>query len=276
MAKVTYKKISDHVDELVSPINIEKTARGSVYSNSAELLEHYSLDVLSLIPFKNQARKNFSDDHINELSASISTHGIRQPLTVIRSQSTTGKYEVVSGERRLIAAKKAGLKKVPCIIIHDYDDAEEIALIENIQREDLHPIEIGMALKNILDFNSTYNQASLAKKLGVTKQYVSDSISYNSIPDDVKEYLLKNNILSRSLLRKILKSDNPSKFIKNDSIKTVATTRSLLRVSLLDDDYNFQYKGLRELPVESLEKIKGDIDILIDRIIKEKSAAADK
>lgn len=278
MAKVKYKKITENLDAIVAPEIQQKKPRDSLYSTTANVLEHYALDISVLIPFKNQARKHFKNEDIQELSESIKSHGIRQPLTVIRSQEIPDKYEVVSGERRLRAAVMASLRKVPCIIISDYSEAEEIALIENIQREDLHPIEIGEAFLRLLNSNQELSQSSLAQKLGVTKQYVSDRISYCKLPNHIKEHAIKNNLFSRDALRQLLK-EVPSEDINQNPVlttkKTLKRTASVLRVSMKDDVYKYQVNGLRKLSLSDLYSIRETMLDVLDKEIEKKSAAAD-
>src|SRR3990167_11470488 len=136
MAKVKYTKISPELEMLATPV-ASQNSRVSIGFED-EVGEFYYFSVEDLIPYKNQARTIFDEEEINKLSETIKEHGIRQPLTILKSINSPNKYEVVSGERRLRAAKLVGLKKVPCIIIRDERHADEISLLENIQRQDLH------------------------------------------------------------------------------------------------------------------------------------------
>ena len=140
--KIKYRKISEALERLTVP-EIKNSRLGIGYEEKVK--EFYMINVENLIPFKNQARIYFDDKEIENLSESIKRHGIRQPLTIIPYEDNKGIFEVISGERRLKAAKIVGLNKVPCIIIHDRNIAQEIAIIENIHRQDLHPIELGLA-----------------------------------------------------------------------------------------------------------------------------------
>ena len=117
--------------------------------NDTQRSEITYLSIEKLLPYRNQARTIFNEEELNALASTIKEHGIRQPLTVLRvaTEEDDVAFEVVSGERRLRAAKIASLSKVPCIIIDDHQKAEEIALIENIQRQDLHPVELARSLK---------------------------------------------------------------------------------------------------------------------------------
>ena len=151
-----------------------------------------------------QPRKIFDEEALNELAWSIKEHGIVQPIIV--KKSIKG-YELVAGERRTKAAKIAGLETVPAIV-KDFDDEQmmEIALIENIQRENLNPIEEAMAYDSILK-SSNITQDELAKKFGKSRSYVTNSLGLLRLPDDTKKYV-EDNKLSMSHARALSKLDD--------------------------------------------------------------------
>ena len=130
-----------------------------------------------------QPRKTFDSETLNELAKSIEQYGVVQPIIV--KKSIKG-YELVAGERRTKAAKIAGLKKIPAII-KDFDDQEmmEIALIENIQREDLNPIDEASSISNIIKLKG-YTQEEFASKFGKSRTYVTNLVGLLNLPDDVK------------------------------------------------------------------------------------------
>src|SRR3972149_7369242 len=122
-----------------------------------------------LIPNRNQPRRNFSSDSLDELADSIKEFGIIQPI-VVRNQQRDGFYEIISGERRFKAAKMLGLSEIPCIINPNTDDIAslEMALIENIQRDDLTPIELSLTFKQLIDeFKLTHEE--LSKRIGKSR-----------------------------------------------------------------------------------------------------------
>lgn len=159
-----------------------------------------------------QPRKIFDEAALNELASSIKEHGIVQPIIV--KKSIKG-YELVAGERRTKAAKIAGLETVPAIV-KDFDDEQmmEIALIENIQRENLNPIEEAMAYDSILR-SSNITQDELAKKFGKSRSYITNSLGLLRLPDDTKKYV-EDNKLSMSHARAL------SKLEDNDQINRLA------------------------------------------------------
>ncbi|QQS60181.1 ParB/RepB/Spo0J family partition protein [Candidatus Falkowbacteria bacterium] len=138
-----------------------------------------------------QPRNNFSDAELNELVQSVREYGIIQPLVVTK---TAGGYELIAGERRLRAARLVGLKEVP-IVIREADDQEklEIALIENIQREDLNAVELALGYKKLAEeFN--LNQDQLAKKLGKSRPVVTNTLRILQLPQAIQDALINGEI----------------------------------------------------------------------------------
>lgn len=133
-----------------------------------------------------QPRKTFDADAIEELKTSILEYGIIQPLIVRKSIKG---YEIVAGERRFRAAKEAGLKEVP-VIVKDYDDHKmmEIALLENLQREDLTVIEEAQAYKNLIE-NLNLTQEELSKKIGKSRSHIANTMRLLSLPEDIIVYI---------------------------------------------------------------------------------------
>jgi ParB family transcriptional regulator, chromosome partitioning protein len=143
-----------------------------------------SPDQIEANPF--QPRKSFSETDINELADSIRTYGIIQPLIVTRQG---GRFELIAGERRLRAAKIAGLKTVP-VVVRDYDQQRklEVALVENLQREDLNPMDKAAAYRQLMDdFNLSLEDA--AKKVGKSRPQVSNTLRLLSLPAEIRAAL---------------------------------------------------------------------------------------
>ena len=168
--------------------------------------EYCSLPVAKLLPFKGQARKRFDDESIQALASTIKEHGIRQPLTVLPSDDHAGCYEVVTGERRLRAAKFLNFKSVPCIVIYDRKKAEEISIIENVQRKDLHPVELMFAYKNLLEHKICNSIQEIADKIGVAKSSVIDVLNLRILSGPIQEVLVANGIRNRDFLRELCKA----------------------------------------------------------------------
>lgn len=230
-------------------------------SNRSEIVY---LDVDVLIPYKNQARKIFQNEELEQLAQTIKDHGIRQPLTVIKRQAEDSHFEVISGERRLRAAKMAGLKRVPCIILLDLDKAEEIALIENVQRQDLHPVELANALLELSQRRGWGGQAELATKLGMNASYVSEALKIARLPHSVKSLLSERNVRGRDVLRKVcaltgeseqiqyvemlLEETRPTNNVTWTQGRAPAVRKeSVLRVFMEGDEVSVQSAKLRRL-----------------------------
>lgn len=159
-----------------------------------------------LIPSVYQPRKNFNEDNLEELSLSIQEHGLLEPLVVKRSE-TVGKYEIICGERRFRAAKLAALDRLPCVITDVADkNAYAIALIENIQREDLNPIEEANAL-NLMINECNLTQEDLAKTLGKPRATIANYLRLNNLNDEVKK-LVSSKEISMGHAKVLLALDN--------------------------------------------------------------------
>ena len=188
------KGLGKGLDSMIPP---KRTARAQAQDSAADKNANKSGEVILNIndvePNKNQPRRTFNEDSLIELSESIKQHGIVQPLVVAKQKDY---YEIIAGERRWRAAKIAGLKEVP-VIIKDYSPQEimEVALIENIQREDLNPIEEAKAYKNLID---EYNlkQDQVAEKVSKSRTAVTNALRLLKLDDRVQEMLINENISS--------------------------------------------------------------------------------
>lgn len=231
------------------------------------------INIDDLIPFRGQPRINFDEEKIKYLSESIREHGLRQPLTVIASEEDSGKYEVVSGERRLRALKKLSYDKVPCIIIFDMNKAEEIALAENIQREDLHPIELGKSYKKLCDHG--YTQQRIADKLSVPRTQVVEYIKFSNIPVHISEELIKHNIIKRSFLRKISAIEDSqmqelylAEVLKQDKNRQIINRSNLLKINYKWGKLEIDRKNLEKCPSEVLQQLYSELVLMSDSIKK--------
>lgn len=161
------------------------------------------IDINKIVANENQPRKVFDDDKIEELATSIKENGLIQPI-IVRKYNRG--YQIIAGERRFRACKLAGLKTVPCVI-KDIDDkqVDTFAIIENIQREDLSPIEEAKAYKTLID---TYkmNQTELANKIGKKQSTIANKLRLLKLSDDVK-YALKAKQITERHARAMLSLD---------------------------------------------------------------------
>lgn len=159
----------------------------------------------AVVPNPDQPRKHFAEDALAELSASIKTRGLLQPIVVCRMADG---YQLLAGERRFRAAQLAGLDRVPALI-REGDDTLEIALIENLQREDLTPLEEAEALSLLIERHA-YNHREVADLLGKSRPYVSNTLALNKLPECVKTDLHREGrAVSRELLMGIARQETP-------------------------------------------------------------------
>jgi len=149
------------------------------------------IEVTEIIPNPYQPRKEFSEESIDELARSIKKHGLIQPVIVIKEKD---KYILVAGERRLRAVKKLGKNKIKAIVVpYSKKDLREYALIENIQREDLNPLEIALSLDSLIKEHG-YTHEELAKSIGKSRSYVTNLLRLLNMPKKVKKALKRNEI----------------------------------------------------------------------------------
>ncbi len=152
-----------------------------------------SLRLTELEPNKNQPRKNFDKETLEQLATSIRENGVLQPLLV--RPLATGNYQIIAGERRWRASKIAGLSEVPVVIRDDLSEEQvmQIALIENLQRENLNPIEEALGYKELID-NYNMTQDQLAKSLGKARSSIANSLGLLTLPKSVKDLLQQGEL----------------------------------------------------------------------------------
>ncbi len=160
------------------------------------------ISLIRLNPY--QPRKTFDDDKLQELSESIKTHGVFQPILV---REVLDGYELIAGERRLRASKLAGLRFIPAIIV-EFDDKQvmEIALLENIQRENLNVIEEAKAYEKLMN-TYEYTQEALSKRLGKSRSYVTNILRLLKLPNSTQNYVIERK-LTMGHVRALLPLEN--------------------------------------------------------------------
>ena len=166
----------------------------SLLGDSSNKIETNKVSINDLSRNKFQPRKHFSEEGLEELSNSIKEQGIIQPIVVRPDKSTKGKYEIIAGERRWLAAQKAGLHEVPVVVL-SVDDIKslEFSIIENVQRQDLNPIEEARGYQRLIDdFN--YDHDKLSKFIGKSRSYIANSTRLLSLPDEILSMVEQNNL----------------------------------------------------------------------------------
>lgn len=269
MRKIRYKEPTETLNKMASPS--QTTGIRASVGMDKFVGEFYYLSLDKLLPFKNQARVSFNEEELEHLAETIREHGVRQPLSVVKSEEYEGKYEVVSGERRLRASKIAGLEKVPCIILDPASRSEEIALIENVQRSDLHPIELARGLKKLVDSYGWGGQTEIEKKLGIPTSRISEAVKLLELSEEVQNLAIEKNFTGREKLQGLLKlqtnEERISKILGSSSLaKKNAPSFSILRVRLVDELFHIQKNALKKLNTEQKVKLKNKLEDIIKEL----------
>ena len=190
----------------------------SLIGDSDSKSKQSNLKIDEIISNPYQPRKTFDDEKLNDLTNSIKERGIIQPIVVRPSKSQNEKFEIIAGERRWLAAKKANLDSVPVVILNvDDEKSLEFAIVENVQRQDLNPIEEAKGYQKLIDeFN--YNQEKLSKFIGKSRSYIANSLRLLSLSPDVIDHMEKGT-LTAGHARALIGVPNPGiiakKIIKN-------------------------------------------------------------
>ncbi len=242
------------------------------------------ISISSIVPNKNQPRKLFEKEALTELTNSIRERGIIQPLIVRKSDDKDNKFELIAGERRWQAAQSAGLHEVPVVVIEaDNLKSLELAIIENVQRKDLNPIEEAESYKNLID-NFKYDQDKVSQFIGKSRPHISNSLRLLSLPEKIID-MVRNEKISQGhakiliglenallLAEKIIKKklsvrqtenlvrslkSQKGRFYKSKDANSISTENDLsekigMRVFLKNKKNNsgtlsFEYKGLDQL-----------------------------
>ncbi len=187
--------------------------------------------ISDLSPNKYQPRKIFDDDNLNDLTNSIKQRGMIQPIIVRKSNINKSKFEIIAGERRWLAAQKAGLHKVP-VVITEADDLKslEFALVENVQRHDLNPLEEAQGYKRLID-EFSYDQEKVSKFIGKSRSHITNSLRILSLPEDVIK-LIENKKLTAGHAKILVGLENAS-FVANKIVEkkfSVRQTENFVRI----------------------------------------------
>ena len=181
------------------------------------------LQVSDLIPNKYQPRKNFDEANLEDLTNSIKERGMIQPIIVRKSNNQNSKFEIIAGERRWLAAQRAGIHNVP-VVITEADDLKslEFAIVENVQRHDLNPLEEAQGYKRLID-EFSYDQEKVSKFIGKSRSYITNSLRILALPEDVIK-LIESKKLSTGHAKILVGLDNAS-FVANKIIEKKLSVR---------------------------------------------------
>ena len=182
-----------------------------------------NLSLADIVPNKYQPRKNFDEDNLNDLVNSIKERGVIQPIIVRKSNMDNSKYEIIAGERRWLAAQKAGLHDIP-VVVTDADDLKslEFAIVENVQRHDLNPLEEAQGYKRLID-EFAYDQDKVSKFIGKSRSYISNSLRLLNLPKEVLDFVEQKKITAGHA--KILVGLDNAVFLANKFIEKKLSVR---------------------------------------------------
>jgi ParB family chromosome partitioning protein len=181
------------------------------------------LPVSDIIPNKYQPRKNFDEINLEDLTNSIKERGVIQPIIVRKSNNENSKFEIIAGERRWLAAQRAGVHNVP-VVITEADDLKslEFAIVENVQRHDLNPLEEAQGYKRLID-EFSYDQEKVSKFIGKSRSYITNSLRILTLPDDVIKFI-ESKKLSSGHAKILVGLDNAS-FVANKIVENKLSVR---------------------------------------------------
>ena len=182
-----------------------------------------NLSLAEIVPNKYQPRKNFDEENLNDLVNSIKERGVIQPIIVRKSNTDNSKYEIIAGERRWLAAQKAGLHDIP-VVVTDADDLKslEFAIVENVQRHDLNPLEEAQGYKRLID-EFAYDQDKVSKFIGKSRSYISNSLRLLNLPKEVLDFVEQKKITAGHA--KILVGLDNATFLANKFIEKKLSVR---------------------------------------------------
>ncbi len=227
------------------------------------------IPVIKIVPNKNQPRHNFQEESLNELAESIKTFGIIQPI-IVRNLDRGGMYEIISGERRFKAAKALGLSTIPCIINHNIDDLSslEMALIENIQRADLTPIELSLTYKQLIDeFKLTHEEMS--KRIGKSRVSITNSLRLLLLPVEIQKFVDEEKI-SAGHARALLSLENRedqleiSQKIIGEDMSVRSTEKLVKRYQKKSLPPQAEGKSLKFLQFEKLPEVEKTVSDFLE------------
>ncbi len=248
------------------------------------------LSIGDLVPNKYQPRKIFDEASLEDLTSSIKERGMIQPIIVRKSNKDESKFEIIAGERRWLAAQRAGLHNVP-VVITEVDDLKslEFAIVENVQRHDLNPLEEAQGYKRLID-EFSYDQDKVSKFIGKSRSYITNSLRILTLPDDVIKLIetqklttghakilvglenasfVANKILEKKL--SVRQSENFVKLFKNKRKSKNSKDSNILALELsisnkiglnVDIQNNIRNKGKISFEYKDLDQLNKIIDII--------------
>ena len=212
------------------------------------------LSLSEIIPNKYQPRKSFDQESLDELSNSIKERGVIQPIIVRKSKLENNKYEIIAGERRWLAAQRAGLHEVPVVVVEaDDKKALEFGIVENVQRHDLNSIEEAEGYKRLID-EFSYDQEQVAKFIGKSRSHITNSLRLLTLSNFVTD-LIKSNQITPGHAKILVGLDNSDQIAKKIVKKnlSVRQTENLVRL------YRSEGKSIKASKDPNIKKIENEL-----------------
>ena len=210
------------------------------------------LSLSDIVPNQYQPRKIFDKENLDDLTNSIKERGVVQPIIVRKSKETNGKYEIIAGERRWLASQNAGLNEIPAVII-EADDLKslEFAIVENVQRHDLNPIEEAEGYKKLMD-DYGYDQDKVSKFIGKSRAHVANCLRLLSLPNNVIE-LIENSQISQGHAKILVGLENSFFLAKKIIDKKLSVRQSESLIRLLKSNKKISAK-IKDANLHNLEE----------------------
>jgi ParB family chromosome partitioning protein len=224
----------------------------SLLGDNHQKVETNKISIKDLSRNKLQPRKKFIKENLEELTNSIREQGVIQPIVVRPDKTNDGKYEIIAGERRWLASQNAGLHEVPVVIL-DVDDVKslEFAIVENVQRQDLNPIEEAKGYQRLIDdFN--YNQDKLSKFIGKSRSYIANSLRLLGLPAEVL-VLVESGNLSAGHARSLIGLNNSVEIAKKIIQKKLSVRQTEVFVKQFKDK-KFKLVSRKDTNILDLQK----------------------
>ena len=210
------------------------------------------LSVSDIVPNKYQPRKNFDENSLEDLTNSIKERGMLQPIIVRQSNSNNSKFEIIAGERRWLAAQKAGLHEVP-VVITEADDLKslEFAIVENVQRSDLNPLEEAQGYKRLIDeFN--YDQEKVSKFIGKSRSHITNCLRLLTLPEEVIK-LIENKKITAGHAKILVGLDNAT-FVANKIIEKKFSVRQSENFVKIFKNKKNRFTPSKDVNIRNLER----------------------
>ena len=214
------------------------------------------LSLSDIVPNKYQPRKNFDEENLEDLTNSIKERGVIQPIIVRQSSSENTKYEIIAGERRWLAARKAGLHDIP-VVVTEADDLKslEFAIVENVQRHDLNPLEEAQGYKRLIN-EFSYDQEKVSKFIGKSRSYITNSLRLLNLPEEILKFIEEKKLTSGHA--KILVGLDNALFIANKIIEKKLSVRQAENLVKIFRKKPYKSTFFKDPDIKNLEQIISD------------------